>query len=149
MDAVAALKRTLLGRPGPEKHRYLGGVAAFSVVLFAVSYLFLYEGWWNGAMTPLLLGSMLVLSAFAGYRQYGLAFGIAGSWLPLSAVILRGEFIGTTMEGGTAPVSPVQLATTMLTLTTLFGVLFGLVGYALGAGLRFLENRLRSTPAAT
>lgn len=149
MPSTTTSKKVLVGERGATKYRYLGGVAVFSTVLFAVSYLFLPEGWWNGTMTPAVFGIIVALSALAGYRQYGLLFGISGSWLPLFAVVLRGEFVGTTLEGGTPPVSPVQLATTMLMLTTVVGVLFGIVGYAIGAGLRRLENRVRSTPTAT
>ena len=133
-----SIKRMLLGRPNASSGRYLVVIVLLSLVLFCVSYWYLSEGWWSGGVpTTALLIITVFVAVVAGYEQYGLLSGIIGSSLPVFALLLRGEYVGSSM-GYPSPPPPtlVEYLVQSVELAVIPGVLIGVLGYALGYGLR-------------
>lgn len=143
-----SLRRTLFGRSGTNRYRYVGGVAVLALGLFAVSYLLLSEGWWNeGEKTLVVLGIMMMAAAVAGYQQYGVVLGIVGAYLPLLALLLRGEYIDTPL--GSQSIPPLNYVAGMVGIFILFAIPIGIVGYALGYILNITKNHVLPTSSTT
>ena len=142
-----SIKRMLLGRASANNGRYLAVIAVLSLVLFGISYWYLYEGWWSGGgPTIVLLIATVFIAVIAGYEQYGLLSGIIGTSLPVFALLLRGEYVATTMEFPSPPQpTPAEYLIQSVMFAVIPGTLIGILGYALGYGLRAVKERVSST----
>lgn len=144
------IKRILLGDPDAKNGRYLAVILVLSVAVAGVSYLFLPDGWWSppGPTNGLLL-SMAFVGVVAGYKQYGLLPGVvATSLLPL-ALLLSGAYYNTTLEyPPPPPPTPIEHVSRSVTLAVVPGILVGVLGYALGCGLRAATGWVRSASSA-
>jgi hypothetical protein len=144
-----SIKRTLLGRPGENTGRYLVGCAGISVVLCGVSYLYLPEGWWSSAGPTI---GLLVITAFvavvAGYKRYGVLPGVIGTSLPIFALLLRGAYVASTLElPASSPPTTVEYVSRSVVLAAAVGVPIGILGFALGYGMRAAQERVSSPPS--
>lgn len=120
----SSLKRALLGRPRTNTGRYLLSIAGSSIVLGGSSYLYLQEGWWSGGPTAGLLMMTAFVAVVAGYKHYGILPGITGTSLPIFALLLRGEYVTSTLE---LPASPPPTAVEYVSRSVLFAVAVGLL----------------------
>lgn len=145
-----SIKRLFLGKPDANSSRYLAVVTILSVALFGVSYWYLYEGWWSGGgPTVALLVMTMFIAVVAGYEQYGILSCIAGAFLPIFALLLRGEYITSTMEyPSSPPPTPAEHVAQSVVFAIAPAILVGVLGYALGYGLRLMRERTAPTSSA-
>ena len=137
-----SIKTMLLGRPNASSGRYIAVIAVLSLVLFCASYWYLSEGWWSGGVpTTVLLIITIFVAVVAGYEQYGLLSGIIGSSLPVFALLLRGEYVGSSMRyPPSPPPTLIEYLTQSVELAVVPGILIGVFGYTLGYGLRVVTG---------